>query len=316
MKKLIKVFVVLIVLVLITAVAGFFYMDSIATTAVKKAVAYATECEVEVGKVDVKPMSGEAVITDLEIKNPADYQSIHESFLKLDTGEAGVSLGTLRSDLVEIPEVTIDGVELSLIGRDGKTNYETILESLKRMQGEEAPADTAADGKQFVIKTVTITNVSVWVDMDADPATGLLPVQFDEPITLKPITLTDVGAGGVPLSQISADLILDILVQVVAQLGNQLGDRLLNGLTSELSGILGADVLQGQLSDITSSLGLDSIDLGNLGNLGDGAGEALEGTIDGARDAVEDLIPGGGGDDEDGGNPIDGIRGLIGGDDE
>ncbi|MFI4860979.1 MAG: AsmA family protein [Phycisphaerales bacterium JB063] len=328
MKKLLAVVVVLVVLVAIAGVAVFVYMDSIATTAVKKAMAYATQCEVEVGQVDVKPMAGEAVISDLDIKNPTDFQSIHESFLKLETGEAGVSLGTLRSDRVEVPKVVIDGVELSLIGRDGKTNYETILESLKRLQGEEAPDDTAADGKEFIIRTVEITNVKVYVDMDEDPATGLLPVQFDEPITLKPITLTDVGKGGVPLSQISADLITDILVQVVAQLGNQLGDRVLSGLTSGLTGILGEDALQGQLTAITSALGLESIDVGNqlgraaeLGTavfegLGDGAGQAVEGARDAIGGAIDGVLGGGDDDDEEGGSVGDNLRGILGGDDE
>ena len=331
MKKLIRVVFVLILLLAIAVVAGFVYMDKIATAAVQKAAAYATECDVAVGKVDVKPMSGEATIADLEIKNPSagdvDFRAIHDSFMVLKSGEAGVSLGTLRSDMVEVPKVVIDGVELSLIGRDGATNYETIIASLQRLQGEEAPADTAADGKQFVIRTVELTNIVVHVDMDEDPALGLAPVKLD--LTLKPITLTDVGSGGVPLSQISADLIADILVQVIAQLGNQLGDRILSGLTSGLSGLLGPDVLQGQLSDITSSLGLDSIDvsaqLDMAGELLGGVGEGVGDIVGGATDGVGGLLEGAGGllggdEDEEGdgeedeGGLLDGARGLLGGD--
>lgn len=315
MKLLIKVVVVLILLVAIGTVAGFVYMDKIATTAVQKAAAYATQCEVEVGKVDVKPMSGEATISELDIKNPEKFREIHDSFLVLGSGEAGVSLGSLRSDLVEVPKVGATGVVVSLIGRDGETNYETILESLKRLQGDEAPADTAADGKEFIIRTVDLPDVKVIVDMDEDPAMGLMPVQLE--LTLKPITLTDVGQGGVPLSQISADLIADILVQVVAQLGNQLGDRVLSGLTSGLAGVLGPDVLQGQLSDITSSLGLDSIDvsgqLERAGELGAAVGEHLEGLGDQAGEAVEGV------NDAIGGaaDQLRGVGGgLLGGDDE
>lgn len=319
MKKLVKVVFVLILLLAIAVVAGFVYMDKIATTAVQKGAAYATECDVTVGKVDVKPISGEATVTDLDIKNPADFREIYESFMVLKSAEAGVSLGTLRSDLVEVPKVIIDGVELSLIGRDGATNYETIIASLKRLQGEEAPAETAADGKEFVIRTVELTNIVVHVDMDEDPALGLAPVKLD--LTLKPITLTDVGSGGVPLSQISADLIADILVQVVAQLGNQLGDRVLSGLTSGLSGLIGPDVLQGQLSDITASLGLESIDvsaqLDAAGELLGGVGEGVGDIVGGATDGVGGLLGGGDEDGEDDGpGLLDRGRGLLGGDDE
>ena len=333
MKKLIKVLVVLVVLVAIAGVAAFVYMDTIATAAVKKAVAYATECDVELGKVDVKPMAGEAVITGLDIKNPEGFRSIHDSFMVLQKGEAGVSFSSLRSDVVEIPEVNIDGVEISLIGRDGKTNYEAILESLKRLQsedtGEAEPADEG--GKQFNIATVNVTNVTVFVDMDEDPAMGLVPVKLE--LKLEPITLTNVGKGGVPLSQISANLVADILVQVVAQLGGQLGDRLLSGLTSGLSSILGPEALQGQLSDITGALGLDSIDVGDqlgkaaefgealvggageaVGDIVGGAGDAVEGAVDGARDAVDGIL--GGGDDDGGGILDNPLGGLLGGDDD
>ncbi|MEM9415886.1 MAG: hypothetical protein AAGA29_10480 [Planctomycetota bacterium] len=336
MKKLIKVLVVLVVLVLIAAVAGFVYMDSIATAGVKKAMAYATQCDVEVGKVDVKPMSGAVTITDLDIKNPEAFREIHDSFLVLGSGDANVSFTSLRTDLVEVPEVKGDGIVISLIGREGKTNYQTVLDSLNRLQGDaEEPAEPEG-GKSFVIRNTELTPIKVIVDMDEDPVLGLAPVQLE--LELKPITLTDIGEGGVPLSQISADLIADILVQVVAQLGTQLGDRVLSGLTSGLSGILGPDALQGRLSDITSSLGLESIDVGAqlgkaaelgtavfegagevVGDVVGGAGDAIGGAVDGAGDLVDGIL-GGGGDEgegeEDGGGALDGVRGLIGGDDE
>lgn len=327
MKKLIKVVFVLIVLVLVAVVAGFVYMDTIATKAVQKAVAFATECDVTVGKVDVKPLSGAVTITDLEIKNPEPFRAIQDSFLVLESGSAEVSLGTLRSDLVEVPNVSAKGAVITLVGRDGATNYETILESLKRFQGEEASDVTEEEAKQFIARLAEVTEARVIVDMDEDPAMGLLPVQLE--LDMQPISLRDVGSGGVPLSQISAELIADILVQVVAQLGTQLGDRVLSGLTSGLAGVLGPDVLQGRLTDITSSLGLDSIDvgtqLGRAAELGTAVFEGAGGLIDGVGEGAGGLLEGaggllGGGDDEDGegdedeGGLLDGARGLLGGD--
>ena len=95
-----------------------------------------------------------------------------------------------------------------------------------------------------------------------------------------------------------------------------------------LSGLLGPDVLQGQLSDITSSLGLDSIDvsaqLDMAGELLGGVGEGVGDIVGGATDGVGGLLEGAGGllggdEDEEGdgdaeeGGLLDGARGLLGG---
>lgn len=306
MKWIVRIVLAVVVLVAVVGVVAFWQMDRIATVGLQKAMAFATQCDVEVEKVDLSPFAGEAGLDGLDIKNPEDFREIQDSFVIMKTGSAGVDLGSLRSDLVEVPELTIDGVEISLVGREGKTNYETLLESLARLQGEDAPKEEgeAESGKEFVIRKVTITGVVVHLDMDEDPALGLAPVKMT--LNLKPIELTDVGAGGVPLSQISADLIADILVQVVAQLGSQLGDRVLSGLTSGLTGVLGgADELQAQLTSITGDLGLENVDVGaqldKASELGSAVFEGLGEGAGGAVDLGRDLLGGGSedGDEED-----------------
>ena len=320
MKKLLKILVVLVVLVGIAVVAGVVYMDQIATAAVQKAAAYATQCDVEVGKVDLKPMSGAVVITDLDIKNPEPFRDVQDSFLVLERGEAGVSYASLRTDLVEVPQASGAGITLSLVGRGGETNYDTILESLKRLQGEEegdAPAEDEG-GKAFVIREVSSDAITVIVDMDEDPALGLLPVELE--LTLQPITLTDIGEGGVPLSQISADLIADVLVQVIAQLGDQLGDRVLSSLTAGLSGVLGPDALQGRLTDLAGELGLENVvDVASQLERADELFERVDGLLEGGGGALEDLGNAAGdlldGDGE-GGGLLDAAGGLLGGGDD
>lgn len=307
MKWVIRLALVAVVLVVVVCVVAFWQMDRIATVGLQKAVAFATQCDTSVDKVDVSPFAGEAQLNSLEIKNPEPFQPVHEHFIKLGSGKAAVDLGTLRKKEVVIPEVTIDGVELTLVGREGKTNYETILESIARLKGEDAPKqEEDGEAKQYTISKVTITNVVVHVDMDEDPVMGLAPVKLDG-LKLKPIVLTDVGSGGVPLSQISADLIADILVQVVAQLGSQLGDRVLSGLTNGLSSVVGgAEELQAQIGAIAEGLGIDQIDvnqqLERASELGSRLQEGVSGGAEDLLDAGRGLINGGdseGQDDEE-----------------
>jgi len=307
MKLILKLAVVLVVLIVGVAIAGVFYIDSIATAGVVKGAAYATETEADCNKIDVKITGGEVTISELDIKNPAAFREARDSFLIIHDGSAAISLGTLRNDEVEIEHVTLDGIDISLVGRDGKTNYEEIIASITRFQGE-TPAEPAEEGgKTFVIRTVTITNLRVFVDLDEDPTLGLVPVKWEEPLVIDEIVLTDVGGDGVPMEQITADLISDIMLQVVSRFGDQLGGFALD-MTGDFANNLGLDALQTELGD----LGLDDFDLsGKLegfadigGDLGDGVLDGIEGLGDGVNelgDALRDGISGGllGGDDDE-----------------
>ena len=279
MKWLLRIGLIVVLLVVVAAVAGFIMIDSIATAAVKEGAAFATQTDVECEKVDVSVFGASATITNLDIKNPdGSLREKFDSFFKLGDGTAAVSAGSVMSDLIEIPTVELSNIEISLVGLDGKKNYEVILESLKRFQGDSPPKETESQ-KKVVIKQTTIRNITVNYDFDADPALGAVPVKgsikmaFDEPLVFE-----NLGEGGVPMSQITADLITDILIQVTANMGSQLGDHVL-GLTGSLADTIGLD----NLNDSLKEMGLD-LDVGkqldslkDLGvDLGGGTGDAIK----------------------------------------
>ncbi|MFN3167494.1 MAG: hypothetical protein ACE37H_10570 [Phycisphaeraceae bacterium] len=327
MKWLIRVAIVLVLLVVVAAVAGVVMIDSIATAAVTKGAAFATQTDADCEKVDVKLFGSAGEIRQLEIKNPdgpytqfaetfdSPYKQAFENFLVLGNGKAEVTAGSVLSDKIEIPRVELSDIEITLIGKDGKKNYETILESLKRFQGDTPPKGTE-DQKKVVIKELIIRNITVYYYFDKDPALDAIAVgpkkiviADDEPMVLK-----DVGSGGVPMSQITADIIADVLVQVMANMGDDLGNHVL-GLTASLTDTLGVEQLQGTLSD----LGLADFDLGEKlkdltalgGEFGEQAGEwikqggsVLEGILGGDNNNEE-------GDGGDGGSLLDRGRDLL-----
>ncbi|MEM9347368.1 MAG: hypothetical protein AAGB26_12200 [Planctomycetota bacterium] len=295
MKWLLRIGVVVVLLVVIAAVAAFILIDNIATAAVREGAAFATQTEVEVDGVDVSIFGASATISNLDIKNPDGvFRETHDSFLKLGTGGAEVSAGSIMSDKVVIPNVELTDIELSLIGKDGKKNYEAILESLKRFQGDGPPPEETEGGKKFGITLTTVSRITVHYDFDEDPALGALPVEgtleiaFDEPLVFE-----NLGEGGVPMSQITADLITDILFQVTANMGEQLGDHVL-GLGSSLLDTVGEVKFGETIKEL--DLGNQFEAIGDFGKfLGDGAGGILEGgggLIDGAGDAIGNIIGG------------------------
>jgi len=300
MKWLIRIALVVVLLIVVAVGAGALMIDSIATAAVQKGAAFATQTDVECAGVDVHIFGAAADIEGLDIKNPdGPFREKFDSFLVLGNGSAEVSAATVMSNLVEIPRVELSDITISLVGIDGATNYETILEALKRFQGE-APPQEEEGGKQFVIREVVISRITVVYDFDADPVLGAAPasgevkIAFDEPIILQ-----NVGQGGVPMAQITADLITDVLVQVTANMAGDIGGHM-QGLTSALVDTL----TEAKFLETFKELELDPSVLGDLGvdfsegaleafgGVGEIGGDILNGGADGIGGAIDGVFGG------------------------
>ncbi|MGB0767863.1 MAG: hypothetical protein ACPGYV_09140 [Phycisphaeraceae bacterium] len=282
MKWFLRIGLVFLLLVLAGLVAALILIDNIATATVRSGAAFATQTQVECDDVDVSLFGASATIENLDIKNPdGAFREKKDSFMKLGSGSAAVTAGSVMSELIEVPSVTLSNIELSLIGLDdGTKNYEVILEALKRFQGDEPPPETKSE-KKIVIRTLTIENIIVSYDFANDPAISAVPAVGIVTIADKtPMVLKDVGSGGVPMSQIAADIITDILIQVTANLGTQLGGHLA-GLAGSLVDTLGAEAF----GEALSALGLDD-GLEAIGELGIDLGEGI---IEGGEDAVEGI---------------------------
>lgn len=293
MKWLLRIGLLVVLLVVVAVVAGFILIDNIATTAVQKGAAFATETDVEVESVDVSVFGASATIDNLDIKNPdGEFRDKFDSFLVLGNASAEVSAGSVMSDLVEVPSVELNDITLSLVSfDDGSKNYEVILESLKRFQGDGPPPEETEGGKEFVIKLTTINRITVNYDFAKDPAIGVLPAEgtieiaFDEPMIIE-----NLGQGGVPMSQITADLITDILLQVTANMASQLGDQFtghLQGLSGSLMDTLGENKFTEAMGELNLGEGAKEL----IGGIGEGAGDivgGIGGILGGDKDKEDD----------------------------
>lgn len=295
MKWLLRSVLIVVLLIAVAGVVGYFMLDQIATTAVTKGAAFATQTDAECEGVSLGIVGGTGSIDTLDIKNPdGPFREVFDSFLVLGKADAGITVGSVLSDQIEIPKVELSDITISLVSLpDGSKNYETILESLKRFKGDQAPPETE-DQKKVVIRELTIRNITVNYDFASDPVLGALPLSGSIMIADKePMILKDIGAGGQPISAVTADIIADILVQVTANLAGSLGGHL-EGLASSLIDSIGVaefgetlEALNLQdslkvLGDIGVNVGELGIDLENL-NLG---GDAIQGVGEDAGDAI------------------------------
>lgn len=262
-KRLVVVAVVLGVLLVVGVLGAFVYVDSIAKAAVEKGGTYALGVPTTLDKAKVGVFSGGFDMHGLHVANPEGYKSA--SFLAMGDGGVRVSLGTLRKDIVEIPRLSMSDIQINLEKKDGKANYQVIVDNLKRLEsGEKKEPAPQGSEKKFVIGEVEVLNVKVHVDLL--PVGGTLT---QANITLDRVVLKDVGTAGkgVPMTEL-VSIIVKALMSAVADKGAGLiPDDLLGDLKGQLA----------QLKDL-QAMGV---------KLTSEAKEKVEKAVEGAKQDVE-----------------------------
>lgn len=306
MKLVLKIGVVCVLLLLVGVFAVFMYIDGIARAGIERGATYALGVETTLGQADVGVLSGTFDMSGLKVKNPEGFGSEH--FLSLGDGGVAVSLGSLRSELVELPKLSLSDLDLVLEKKDGKSNYKVILDNLGRFESKtEDPKkpDKSSEGKKFVVREVEITNVKVHVD--------LLPIGGElmkSEIPIDRIYLTDVGTDsdkGVVLGELSGVLLKAIMMAIVNKGGGLIPGDVIGDLSGQLANLQG---LQDMGIGVVTGAGEQAK---ALTKQGEALVKELGGAVDDAKKQVEDagktLEDAG----EKAGEALDGITDIFGG---
>ncbi len=310
MKKLIKMVAVLLILLVLAMVAVAFYIDTIAKTAIERGATYALGVETALGSADVGLLSGTFTMGDLTVANPAGFDSPH--FTYLHEGGVELTLGSLRKETIELPTLTLSGLDIHLDKSEGKANYDVILENLSRFEsGDDAERET--DGKKFVINEVLIQRIVVHVQ--------LLPIggdltKLDVPID--EVRLRNVGSetdGSVLMSELTTVIIKAVLAAIVQKGGDLIPADVLGDLGQGLASLeslteMGVEIAAtfgGEVQAIVGDFSHLAKPLESLGPGLEGAAGGLDEVTQGIGDAIKNIGEGFGGrlggdkkkDDED-----------------
>ena len=271
MKKLIKMVAVLLILLVLATVAVALYIDTIAKTAIERGATYALGVETTLGSADVGLWSGTFSMGDMTIANPAGFESPY--FTHLGQGDVKVAIKTLLQETVELPTLTLTNLDMHLEKKQGKANYDVILENLKRFESQENAQDDAG-GKKFIIEEVLIKNIMVHVQLL--PLGGDL-TKLDVPID--EVRLHDVGSGtdgSVLMSELTSVIIKAVLAAIVQKGGGLIPSDILGDLGQGLGSLaeMGVDVATG-LGDRIKDAG------GGLDEVTEGLGDAIKSIGDG-----------------------------------
>jgi len=274
MKTVLKILAVLFVL-LVLLVVGLIYwgasnIDSLVKAGIEKGGTYSLGVPTVVEKVDVGLFAGTLDMDGLKISNPSGFDTPH--FIALGDSDIAVNVGTIMSDKVQFSEFTLKGIDVYLDKGGNPSNYNTILNNIKRFEdgGSEKPSDAEGANKAVVIDSLVLEDINIHVaNMQ-----GISLLAGDVAVNIPRIELKGVGEK----ERMKAGDVVNLIVKTVLSAAIEAG-----------GGIIPLDVLNdlgSQLANLDSlqALGIDAI--GDVGGL-------LEGTVDGfstqAEEAVEDL---------------------------
>lgn len=265
LKKLGIVVVGLIVLVLIASL----WIDSAASTAVQDAATRALGVETTLESMDLSIFAGQCAIEGLEIQNPDGFVSPH--FLKLGAGEIEANLMSVLGDVVEIPRIVLSRIEVNLEHAGGKSNFDTILENVKK--GRDPDGD--AEGKGYKIDEIVLEDITVATSV---ALAGTAPIGTT--LKVPEIRLKNVGHDsdkGALLRDVAAQVVQAVLSGVFEGGGAMLPDAIRSGLRGGLSG----------LDSVSSEL------VGNIskiGGLGGGIENELKKGTEGLKKGLEGIL--------------------------
>ncbi len=275
-----KVLIALVVLVLVVGlgIAGLVYFGTgkILKMGIEKGGTYATGVDTTVDRVKLSLTKGTFDMDGFKMANPPGFSTPH--FIALVDTNVTLNAAASGKNVVTLSSLTLSGIDLILDKGGNPSNYNTVLNNLKRFEsGEKGPPPAESEARRVVIESLVIEDVGVRLAN----MPGLSVVAGDVAVRVPRIELRDVGKD----NPMSTGEVIGLVVKTVLAASIEAG-----------GGIIPGDVLgdlKGGLGSLRSLSDLGITGVGDLGKAIEGqigaAGEQVQKALDEAKKAGEDL---------------------------
>ena len=234
MKLVVKLIGLLLLLILVAGAVAIFYSSTLVQKGIEKGGETALGVATRVGNVDISLMGGEATMSQLKIANPPGFSA--QQFLELGHANMAVSLNSLLSDTVTIPQVAISGIRVNLEQKGNMNNINPLLERARRLAGEgnktagaSAPA-RQTDAKKFIVTHFSLDDVQVNANLEAFGQSTSVN------LVLPKIELRNLGdaQGGLTMAEL-IEQVIQVILETAQKSSGQLSPALARLLSGELS---------------------------------------------------------------------------------
>jgi len=266
MRKLLRFVLLLVLLVAVAVGVAVYYVDNLAGTGIERGATYALGVPTTVQEADVGLLGGTLRVDRLTVANPEGFKTPH--LVAVKRLDLGVETGSLLEETIRVNRFELDGVDLHVEQKVGKSNVSTVLDNIKRGAGAGKPGEPAPEegepeapgGKKIQVDRIVVRNVTAHLQvlpLGGEAAT--LDVEVPE------IILEDVSsdnAEGLAVAELTRRILPAILTAVIKKGHGKLPGMDFDGLAADVG-------------ETTAALGKGAQDL--VQQVGKGAGGLLEG---------------------------------------
>lgn len=247
MRLLLRLALALVVLVGLALGVVWWRLDRFAERMIERDATAQLGVATEIDGLLLRPLSGILSLRGLSIANPPGYTG---RFLFVDRARGEVDMATLRHEVIEVREIALSGVEVSLEETRGGSNYDAIVSRLGAR--EPVPASAEATGPSVRVNDLYVRNIHAIVRLAGAP-----PLQLEIPeIHLTRLGGPDGATGGEVTAEVVRAILTSVATEVpgipVALAGRLLGRLGVAGAARTLrdAGERGLDAARGALRGI------------------------------------------------------------------
>jgi hypothetical protein len=226
-KILFTVLGVIVVLVVCVVVFVKLFGSSVIKTGIETAAAKTLSVGVHIDDMSLSILGGKVGFQNLIVDNPSGYQ--HDKLLQVSDARIAVGIGSLLKDTVNIKEIALDNVNVTLEQRGvTSNNLQDIIRSIPKKK--KSKDQTQKPGKELHIDSLELTNITVQAKV--------LPVPGKiDTVTLKlnPIRMKNLGSDEkLDVAELSVKILLAIATGIAEQGVGILPDDLTKGMKTTL----------------------------------------------------------------------------------
>jgi len=158
MKKVKRIILGLVIVLVVVVIVVWAMIDRIAKAGVEKGGTYALGVDTKVDTLSLSVLSGQLTMNGLTIANPEGYKTEH--LMKSGRFDLEVKTGSVFTDTVRIPKFELDGLDVNIEQKLGKSNVGEVMDNVEKQSGGKEEG-----GKELDIDSVVIRNVTAHVQV-------------------------------------------------------------------------------------------------------------------------------------------------------
>lgn len=218
-----------LLVVLMMALGGaYIYVDQLIAAGIEWGGTYALGVETKVGGVRPRLVGGRIGLSDLTVANPPGFDA--PQFFRLGAIDVAVSPASLTEDVVRVPLIALDHIEMNIEKTVKSANYDVILANLGKLGSGAETQETGGASKQFIVERLRVRDVNANLILDVIGNKSRVSVNVPE------ISLDNIGtaSGGVDTAELAA-IFTRVLLEAVMK-----ADGVPSAILSDLRGGLGS----------------------------------------------------------------------------